>query len=114
MPGPAGQELKARRRRSAAFLLGSDKEAAKAPDGAAAAAGERSGNQPHAEAEAKPVLVVQAESVPDRDPGGLQQLIEYIGFGTVDLDRYFSMPYDIFRIVGPEDPDSCGVAVCTL
>ena len=114
MPGPAGQELKARRRRSAAFLLGSDKEAAKAPDGTAAAAAERrSGNQPHADA-AKPVPVVQAESVPDRDPGGLQQLIEYIGFGTVDLDRYFSMPYDIFRIVGPEDPDSCGVAVCTL
>ena len=31
MPGPAGQELKDRRRRSAAFLLGSDKEAAEAP-----------------------------------------------------------------------------------
>ena len=36
MPGPAGQELRARRRRSAAFLLGSSKEAAEAPDGAVA------------------------------------------------------------------------------
>ena len=53
MPGPAGQELKARRRRSAAFLLGSDKEAAEAPIGAAAAA-KQSGSQPQAEA-AKPV-----------------------------------------------------------
>jgi len=44
MPGPAGQELKARRRRSAAFLLGSDKEASEAPVGAAAAA-KQSGSQ---------------------------------------------------------------------
>ena len=48
MPGPAGQELKDRRRRSAAFLLGSVKEAVGAPNGAAGAAAERSGNQPHA------------------------------------------------------------------
>ena len=84
MPGPAWQELKARRRRSAAFLLGSDKEAADAPDGAAAAAAKQSGNEPQADA-AKPVLVVQAESVPDRDPGCFQQLLESIGYGTVNI-----------------------------
>ena len=84
MPGPAGQELKARRRRSAAFLLGPNKEAAEAPDGAAAAA-KQSGSQPQAEA-AKPVPVVQAESVPNRDPGCFQQLLESIGYGTVNID----------------------------
>ena len=82
MPGPAGQELKARRRRSAAFLLGSDKEAAEAPVGAAAAA-KQSGSQPQAEA-AKPVPVVQAESVPDREPGCCRQLLEYIGYGSAE------------------------------
>ena len=67
MPGPAGQELKDRRRRSAAFLLGSGKEAAGAPNGAAGAAAERSGNQPHASAANQlQVPVVQAESVPNR------------------------------------------------
>eukprot|EP01048_Picozoa_sp_COSAG05_P008658 COSAG05_NODE_670_length_7995_cov_87.891844_5_plen_100_part_00 len=85
MPGPAGQELKDRRRRSAAFLLKPDNEAARAPDGAAAAAAKRSGNQPHAEA-AKPVPVVQAESVPDRDPSCFQQLLEFIGYGSVNID----------------------------
>ena len=85
MPGPTGQELRDRRRRSAAFLLRPSKEAAEAPDGAAAAAAKRSGNQPHAEA-AKPVPVVQAESVPNRDPGCFQQLLESIGYGTVNID----------------------------
>ena len=85
MPGPAGQELKDRRRRSAAFLLKPNKEAARAPDGTAAAAAKRSGNQPHAEA-AKPVPVVQAESVPDRDPSCFQQLLESIGYGSVNID----------------------------
>ena len=70
MPGPAGQELKDRRRRSAAFRLGSGKEAAEAPDGAAGAAARRGGNQPHANAaEQTLVPVVQAESVPNREPG---------------------------------------------
>ena len=82
MPGPAGQELKARRRRSAAFLLGSDKEAAEAPVGAAAAA-KQSGSQPQAEA-AKPVPVVQAESVPNREPSCCKRLLEYIGYGNAE------------------------------
>ena len=87
MPGPAGQELKDRRRRSAAFLLGSVKEAAGAPNGAAGAAAERSGNQPHASAANQlQVPVVQAESVPNRDPGCFQQLLESIGYGTVNID----------------------------
>ena len=77
MPGPAGQELRARRRRSAAFLLGSSKEAAKAPDGAVA---KRSSSQ--LPAEAKPAPVVQAERVPDREPGCCRQLLEYIGYGS--------------------------------
>ena len=83
MRGPAGQELKDRRRRSAAFLLKPSKEAAKAPDGAAEAATKRSSNQPHADA-AKPVPVVQAESVPDREPGCCRQLLEYIGYASYD------------------------------
>ena len=64
MPGPAGQELKDRRRRSAAFLLGSGKEAAEAPNGApngaAGAAAKRGGNQPHVNA-AKRTLVPRFE-----------------------------------------------------
>ena len=83
MPGPAGQELKARRRRSAAFLLGSGKEAAEAPNGAARAAAKRSGNKPHANA-AKPVPVVQAESVPNRELGCCRQLLEYVGYGSAE------------------------------
>ena len=83
MPGPAGQELKDRRRRSAAFLLGSAKEAAGAPNGAAGATAERSGNQPHASAANQlQVPVVQAESVPNREPGCCRQLLEYIGYGS--------------------------------
>ena len=67
MPGPAGQELKDRRRRSAAFLLGSVKEAA----GASAA------NQLQ-------VPVVQAESVPNREPSCCKRLLEYIGYGNAE------------------------------
>ena len=82
MPGPAGQELKDRRRRSAAFLLGSVKEAAGAPNGAAA---ERSGNQPHASAANQlQVPVVQAESVPNREPSCCKRLLEYIGYGNAE------------------------------
>ena len=85
MPGPAGQELKDRRRRSAAFLLGSGKEAAGAPNGAAGAAAERSGNQPHANAaDQVQVPVVQAESVPNREPSCCKRLLEYIGYGTAE------------------------------
>ena len=81
MPGPAGQELKDRRRRSAAFLLGSVKEAAGAPNGAA----ERSGNQPHASAANQlQVPVVQAESVPNREPSCCKRLLEYIGYGNAE------------------------------
>ena len=89
MLGPAGQELKDRRRRSAAFLLGSGKEAAEAPNGApngaAGAAAERSGNQPHASAANQlQVPVVQAESVPNREPGCCKRLFEYIGYGNAE------------------------------
>ena len=85
MPGPAGQELKDRRRRSAAFLLGFVKEAAEAPNGAAGAAAKRGGNQPHANA-AKQTLapVVQAESVPNREPSCCKRLLEYIGYGNAE------------------------------
>ena len=56
MPGPAGQDLWDRRRRSAAFLSRSVKEAAKAPVGAAAAEGKRSAaKSSRAAPEAKPV-----------------------------------------------------------
>ena len=81
MPGPAGQELRARRRRSAAFLLGSSKEAAKAPDGAVAAAKRSSSQLPAEQAKPAPV-VVQAERVPDREPGCCRQLLEYIEDGS--------------------------------
>ena len=85
MPGPAGQELKDRRRRSAAFLLGSSKEAAEAPNGTAGAAAERSGNQPHASAANQlQVPVVQAESVPNREPSCCKRLLEYIGYGNAE------------------------------
>ena len=82
MPGPAGQGLRDRRRRTAALLSKSIKEAAQAPVGAAAAEGERSAAQSSPAApEAQPVPVVQAESVPDRDPSCCKQLLEYIGCG---------------------------------
>ena len=82
MPGPAGQGLRDRRRRTAALLSKTIKEAAQAPVGAAAAEGKRSAAQSSPAApEAQPVLVVQAESVPDREPSSCKQLLEYIGCG---------------------------------
>ena len=64
---------------------GSIKEAAGAPNGAAGAAAERSGNQPHASAANQlQVPVVQAESVPNREPGCCKRLLEYIGYGNAE------------------------------
>ena len=58
------------------------KEAAQAPAGAAAAEGKRSAAQSSPAApEAQQVPVVQAESVPDREPSCCKQLLEYIGCG---------------------------------
>ena len=83
MPGPAGQGLRDRRRRTAALLSRSIKEAAQAPDGATLAERRWSATQSaHAAPEALSVPVVQAESVPDREPGFCKQLLEYIGWGT--------------------------------
>ena len=83
MPGPAGQGLRDRRRRTAALLSKSIREAAQAPDGATSAGRKRSATQSAPAApEALSVPVVQAESVPNREPGCCEQLLEYIGWRT--------------------------------
>jgi len=75
MPGSAGQGLRDRRRRTAALLSRSIKEAARAPVGVATAEVKRSAAQSSPVApEAKPVPVVQAERVPDQEPGCIKQL----------------------------------------
>ena len=93
MPGPAGQELRDRRRRTAALLSKFIKESAQASDGATSANRlERSAAQTaHAAPEAPSVRVVQAESIPNREPGCCEQLLEYIGWrseaGATKLNR---------------------------
>ena len=83
MPGPAGQGLRDRRRRTATLLSKFIKESAQAPDGATSARLKRSATQiAHAAPEASSVPVVQAESVPAREPGCCEQLLEYIGWRT--------------------------------
>ena len=93
MPGPAGQELRDRRRRTATLLSKYIKESAQAWDGATSANRlERSAAQTvHATPEAPSVPVVQAESIPNREPGCCEQLLEYIGWrseaGATKLNR---------------------------
>ena len=93
MPGPAGQELRDRRRRTATLLSKFIKESAQALDGATPANRlERSAAQTaHAAPEAPSVPVVQAESIPNREPGCCEQLLEYISWrseaGATKLNR---------------------------
>ena len=93
MPGPAGQELRDRRRRTAALLSKCIREPEQAQVGTTPANRlERSAAQTvHAAPEAPSVPVVQAESIPNREPGCCEQLLEYIGWrseaGATKLNR---------------------------
>ena len=92
MPGSEGQGLRDRRRRTAALLSRSIKEAARAPVGIVTAEVKRSVAQSSPVApEAKPVPVVQAERVPDQEPGCIKQLLEYLGCGSEGASAQFSV-----------------------